>query len=57
MMKKLEDGRIPVSSLDFPTFLYSMATVYNPKNIQEGLCRGPLLVRVSVEQSLFVLVH
>lgn len=47
-MPKLEDGRIPVSSTDFPAFLYSGETQYDSEDIQEGLCRGSLLVRVHI---------
>lgn len=49
MLKKLEDGRIPVTSMDFPAFLYPNGAVYNPEDIDDGLCRGPLVVRVSAK--------
>lgn len=47
-MPKLQDGRIPVCSTDFPSFLYAHDTEYDPEDIQEGLCRGPLLVKVRI---------
>lgn len=45
-MQKLQDGRISVSSQDFPLFLYSEAN-YNEEDLEAGLCRGLLLLRVS----------
>ena len=42
-MAKLGDGRIPVIAGDFPSFLFDQ---YNPNDIEEGLLKGFLLVRV-----------
>lgn len=46
-MNKVKIMDIRITSLDFPTFLYDEGTDYDPENIEKGLLRGKLLVRVS----------
>jgi hypothetical protein len=47
MLKKLEDGRITVSANDLPTFLYENSA-YDPMDMEKGLCRSDILLRVSI---------
>ncbi|TCD63565.1 hypothetical protein EIP91_005236 [Steccherinum ochraceum] len=45
-MAALQDGRIPVTSVSFPTFLYPFHHEYNQFNLREGLCRSEIIVKV-----------
>lgn len=44
-LQKLQDGRVVVTSQDLPTFLYENGE-YDPLEMDSGLCRSGILVRV-----------
>jgi hypothetical protein len=47
-MESVQDGRIKIRANHFPTFLYDESPEgYDPREIDKGLCRGYLLLRVS----------
>jgi len=47
-LNKLKDGRIKIMAEDWPTFLYDSHSTYNPEDIEVGLMRGHLAVRVRI---------
>lgn len=48
-MENVKDGTCRIKTSGWPKFLYDLvANPYDPKNKDQGLFRGPLLVRVSV---------
>jgi hypothetical protein len=51
VLAQLRDGRISVVASDFPSFLFDK---YNPDDIDEGLLKGYLLVRVSSRSVLYL---
>jgi hypothetical protein len=48
LMKDVNDCKIHVHALHWPTFMYNFAQGYDPNNRDLGLCRGLILIRVSV---------
>jgi hypothetical protein len=48
-MNQVEDGTIEITADDLPSFLYETETDYNPDDEVNGLFRGFLLVRVSLD--------
>jgi hypothetical protein len=45
-MDRVKDGAIKIKSAQFPAFIYSSATPYDPRNRSCGLLRGEVLLRV-----------
>ena len=56
ILAQLDDGRLPVTAQDLPTFLYENGVV-DLTEINKGLCRGHLLVRVSDIDLMYALKH
>lgn len=48
-MEQVKDGKIKITGSTYPTFMYDedAVTVYDPKEIDKGLCRGYFILRVS----------
>jgi hypothetical protein len=44
-LQRLQDGRVVASSEDLPIFLYENSE-YDPMEMDSGLCRSKILVRV-----------
>lgn len=44
-LAKLQDGRLPILSVDWVAFLYDQA-LYDPEDLEKGLLKGYLLLRV-----------
>jgi hypothetical protein len=47
-MEDVNDRKIRVRASHWPTFMYNFSEKYDPDNMDLGLCRGLILVRVSV---------
>ena len=47
-MKELKRGNVSLRMTDFPSFFYAEGT-YDPDDIESGLFRNPIAVRVSRE--------
>jgi len=46
-MELVQDGKIKIKATHYPTFLYDESMGYDPQEIDKGLFRGHLLLRVS----------
>lgn len=46
-MTNVQNGTIKPKARQIPSFLFPNNTVYDPKNLQKGLFRGHVVVRVS----------
>lgn len=55
-MNKFKDGTIEVLANAWPTFLYEH-DVYDPDDLELGLMRGALLVRVSLRFSILHAIY
>ena len=53
LRERVDNGEIKVHAAQWPTFMYSFTDGYDPDDMQNGLCRGLLLVRV---RSLFLIM-
>lgn len=47
-MEKVNNGSHRIKTSGWPRFLYDMAIPYDRKNMDQGLFRGPILVRVGI---------
>jgi hypothetical protein len=54
----MRDGVVSVMGTQLPSFLYDDPANYDPDDIDKGLCKGPLLISVSVSGcKLSKLIH
>jgi hypothetical protein len=53
LRERVDNGEIKVHAAQWPTFMYSFTDGYDPDDMQNGLCRGLLLVHV---RSLFLIM-
>lgn len=45
--EEVQNGTIAIGAKEYPSFLYPDGTVYNCRNIEDGLFRGHVFIRVS----------